>query len=109
MYTYSAFVTNVVDGDTFDAVVDLGFHVKIELRFRLLGVDTAELRSKDKKEKELALEAKKEVESLILNQTVLIKTEKTGSFGRWLAEVFPSSINQSLNRHLLEKSLAKKY
>lgn len=88
-FTYSAFVTRVVDGDTIYADVDLGFHILTKQKFRLLGIDTPEI-YRPLNEKELAhgREAKRFLESLILNKFVIIQTKKTGKYGRWLADVY---------------------
>ena len=95
MYTYEAIVTNVVDGDTFDMDIDLGFHIHIHERVRLLDVDTPE---KFGEEKELGLIVKSFAEKMLLNQKVIIESEKenvaanTDSFGRWLVRVrFPEA------------------
>lgn len=105
MYEYRAKVTRVVDGDSFYADVDLGFHIKLNnLYFRLLGVDTPEVRGETKEE---GLKVAQLVRDLIDNQTITIRTEKTGSFGRWLADVDINGIN--LNYWLLHNGYAKKY
>lgn len=88
MYEYKASVVRVVDGDTIDADVDLGFYCTMRLRLRILGVDTPELNSKDPAEREKALKAKQFVEDALLPiPGILIKTSKADSFGRWLATV----------------------
>ena len=102
-YTYNATVTNVVDGDTFDAVVDLGFTVSVNVRFRLYGIDTPELRDSDPEKKKAANDAKRYVVERIKNKTVTLKTHKTDVYGRWLAEVFVDG--QSLSKELIEKGL----
>ena len=81
MYEYKAIVTNVVDGDTIDAEVDLGFHLNATLRFRLLGVDCPE------RGQEGYAAAKEFVEQAVLGQHVTVKTKKGDSFGRWLCVV----------------------
>jgi len=86
MYEYNAVITNVVDGDTFDMEIDLGFHVKVKERVRLLGIDTPECRGDEEKRAGLAVAnwAKKKFADL----KVKIKSEKgTDSFGRWLVYV----------------------
>lgn len=52
MYTYKAKIVNVVDGDTVDAQVDLGFNIQANVRLRFAGINTAELRSNDPKAQE---------------------------------------------------------
>lgn len=99
MYEYRARCTNVVDGDTVELDVDVGFHARMKLRFRLLGVDTPELRDPDPAVRERAQAAKAYVQERIVavqdaalttrgdTFPLLIQTEKADSFGRWLARV----------------------
>lgn len=88
MYQYKATLRKVVDGDTVDLNVDLGFYMTAALRFRLLGVDTPELRGGTDETKAKAKEAKAFVEKELGGATeILIRTKKADSFGRWLAEL----------------------
>ena len=87
-YIYRAVVTKVTDGDTIYAEVDLGFHVKTKVKFRLANIDTWEIYSpKTPEELVLGREAKLLVEKLTLGQEVTIRSYKTGKYGRWLATV----------------------
>ena len=98
-------VTKVVDGDTIDVEIDLGFDISFSSRVRLAGIDTPESRTTDKMEKALGLEAKaylkKEIESA---KTVVIKTEKMDSsekYGRILGWVFLDGSTVSLNEKMI--------
>ena len=104
LYTYRGIVENVVDGDTFDIIVDLGFGIKVKQRFRLARVDTPEVRGEERPE---GLKVKYIVENLLLGKTVLLKSEKQGSFGRYLAEIWIDDTN--LSDYLLTEDLAKIY
>jgi micrococcal nuclease len=74
---YVKAVTNVVDGDTIDVVIDLGFDISFTSRVRLAGIDTPESRTTDKVEKALGLESKKYLaERIKAAKNVVIKTEK---------------------------------
>ena len=90
MFQYKAIITNVVDGDTFDMDIDLGFNIHIHERVRLLDVDTPE---KFGKEKDFGLTIKQYATNNFLGKEVVIKSEKadaaanTDSFGRWLVRV----------------------
>ena len=90
MYQYKALITNVVDGDTFDMDIDLGFNIHIHERVRLLDIDTPE---KFGAEKDLGLIVKQYAVDHFLYKEVIIKSEKadvaanTDSFGRWLVRV----------------------
>jgi micrococcal nuclease len=106
-YLYSATIVNVVDGDTVDARVDLGFNVSIDVRFRLVGVNTMETRDKDPIKKALALKAKEYLKELILNKEVVLKSHKTDKYGRWLAEIFYDG--NSVNGRLIAEGLGVMY
>jgi micrococcal nuclease len=110
MYNYKATIVNVVDGDTVDAIIDLGFNIQIKERLRLYGIDTPEIRTKDLEEKEKGFAAKDFVKEAILNKEVMIDTTKgTGKFGRYLATIYYGENNTNLNEELLEKGYAKPY
>ena len=93
MHIYRAKVKRVVDGDTVDFDVDLGFHISISIRTRLLGVDTPERGRQDfaKATNILIdlLEQQKDEEGY-----VMIETKKTGKYGRWLVNI--KGVNESL-------------
>ena len=98
-------VTRVVDGDTIDVEIDLGFDISFSSRVRLAGIDTPESRTRDKDEKVLGLEAKaylkKEIESA---KTVVIKTEKMDSsekYGRILGWLFLDGSTVSMNEKMI--------
>lgn len=90
MYQYKATITNVVDGDTFDLDIDLGFNIHIHERVRLLDIDTPE---KFGAEKELGLLVEEYAWNNFYRAQVVIQSEKadtaaeTDSFGRWLVRV----------------------
>ena len=89
MYEYNAKIVNVVDGDTFDLDIDLGFHITIRERVRLLGIDTPEKRGAAE-EKELGLAVTRYVKTWLEDEpNCRIKSYKgTDSFGRWLVELY---------------------
>jgi micrococcal nuclease len=72
-YVYNATITNIVDGDTVDAVVDLGFNVSTKIRFRLNGIDTPEINSKNEAIQAIAKQAKQFLIDQILNKSVVIQ------------------------------------
>lgn len=109
---YKATVTRVVDGDTFDAVIDVGFDVKVVARIRLNGVDTPEVRGEERAEGLKAKERVREIMQKAVN--VVIRSEKggsRGSFNRWLADVFyPVGIGwKCLGPALITEGLAEEY
>ena len=105
MYTYKAKTVRVIDGDTLDLEVDLGFHLSKVIRVRLKDVDAPEVRGSEKR---YGLKVKKYVEGLVFSETgedpqVIVSTEKTGSFGRWLATIYIPNQESNL------ASMIKKY
>jgi len=87
-YEYAAELIKVVDGDTVDLRIDLGFYMSAALRFRLLGVDTPELRGGTDETKAKARVAKDFVLArLEAADQIRATTYKADSFGRWLADV----------------------
>jgi endonuclease YncB( thermonuclease family) len=93
---YKAKITRVVDGDTFDAVVDMGCRISLNMRIRLHDVDTPETwRPTTEKEREHGEKATKFVKNLIENKDVVIKTYKAGIYNRYECDVFIDDINMS--------------
>ena len=110
MYEYKAIIRRVVDGDTVDVTLDLGFDILYNNRIRLLGIDTPESRTRDLEEKALGLAAKDRVKELCpVGSTVSIRTTKDGrgKFGRILGEIFVEE--QSVNKLLVEEGHAVEY
>jgi micrococcal nuclease len=106
-------VTNVVDGDTIDVEIDLGFSVSYAQRLRLAGIDTPESRTTDKAEKVLGLEAKEYLKGKIKDaKDVIVKTEKPDSsekYGRILGWVYIDGSNKSINEQMIEDGHAWGY
>lgn len=107
MYEYSATVVNVVDGDTVDAIIDVGFKMTTKQRLRLNRINTLEVHDPDPVKRALAMEAKKYMIDTLLGEKVIVKTQKSDAFGRWLAEVYLQDVN--INSVLLETNLAIPY
>ena len=112
MYEYRATIRRVVDGDTVDVTLDLGFNILYNSRIRLLGINTPESRTRDLQEKKLGLAAKERVKELCpVGSKVMLKTTKDGrgKFGRILGEIFVEGVVQSLNQLLVEEGHAVEY
>lgn len=108
MYEYAAKVTKIVDGDTVDVEIDLGFDVTIKQRLRLKGIDTPETKTKNKEEKELGLKAKRITEECIrCAKSIVIRTHKDDKYGRMLAEIIADGIN--VNQKLIDEGFAVPY
>lgn len=112
MYTYSIKeILKVVDGDTVDVSIDLGFDLTKKERVRLSGIDTPESRTKDLAEKHMGLEAKAYLIELLKNaDDLIVKTEKDGKFGRMLGEFFSNKFTiYSINQQLVDEGYAWEY
>jgi len=113
-------VLKVVDGDTIDAAIDLGFDISLTKRIRLAGIDTPESRTTDVKEKALGLEVKEWLKKKLEGQTdIIVKTElpdSTEKYGRILGHLFigdkeVSAVNKkkSVNNQMIEEGYAWEY
>jgi micrococcal nuclease len=106
-------VENVVDGDTIDVVIDLGFDIMFASRVRLAGIDTPESRTKDLKEKALGLESKEYLKKHLKDaKSVVIKTEKMDSsekYGRILGWLYVNGETESVNDKMINDGYAWGY
>jgi len=106
-------VKNVVDGDTIDVIIDLGFDILFSSRVRLAGIDTPESRTTDKAEKALGLEAKEYLKKHLKDaKTIVIRTEKMNSsekYGRILGWVYVNGESESLNNKMINDGYAWGY
>jgi micrococcal nuclease len=106
-------VANVVDGDTIDVEIDLGFSVSYAQRLRLAGIDTPESRTTDKMEKALGLESKEYLKSKLKDaKDIIVKTEKPDSsekYGRILGWVYVDGSSKSVNEQMIEDGYAWGY
>lgn len=112
MYTYKAKVLKIIDGDTLDLLIDIGFDIHIKERVRLYGVDCPETRTRDLKEKARGLAAKAYVKDMVKGKEVRIQTHKDGKgkFGRYLVEVWAGdNPANSINEMLISEGHAKAY
>jgi micrococcal nuclease len=111
MYEYNCTVTRVVDGDTIDVILDLGFSILHKCRVRLYGIDTPESRTRDKDEKARGKLAAKFLEDSIKNGKVIILQSKLkdskGKYGRVLGAVIVDGVD--INEKMILKSLAVRY
>ena len=97
---YQAELIKVVDGETIDCYIDLGFNIKIKKRVRYMGIDTWESRTRDLAEKEKGLAAKARNKELLESGVFKLKSFGTGKFGRVLGEVFVSP--DYVGEHIIE-------
>ena len=121
MYEYNAVLDRVVDGDTIDVTIDLGFNVWKKIRVRMEGINTPESRTRDLEEKKLGLAAKDRlVEILKFNDNkCVLKVSGVGKYGRALATVLVESLSPlngedgitliDVNKQLIEEGHAIEY
>jgi micrococcal nuclease len=114
MYTYKIDVLRVIDGDTIDANIDLGFDVSVKKRIRFMGINTPESRTRDKEEKKRGLAAKARVQELLSEaDEVQLTSHGVGKFGRCLGELNLSNEDGltmvNLNKRLIEEGHAVEY
>ena len=115
MYTYEAKLVRVVDGDTAEFDVSLGFYVSVRLMVRFRGINTPELRGGTDESKAKARDAKIYVQSCLEHaKKIVLRTykDKTGKFGRWIAdvmyEIHAGEDLVLLNEELVARGLAEK-
>ena len=111
-YEYTAKLERVVDGDTCDALIDLGFDTWVKKRIRFYGVDTWESRTRNLEEKKKGLAAKEYVKDLLENSDegkFLLKSHGVGKYGRVLGELFVKGNEKSINELLKENGHAYEY
>ena len=106
-------VEGIVDGDTIDVLIDLGFDILFASRVRLAGIDTPESRTKDLVEKKLGLESKEYLKYKLKDaKSVKIKTEKMDSsekYGRILGWIFIDDQGISINEQMISDGYAWSY
>ena len=111
-HNYSAKILRVVDGDTCDAMIDLGFDTWVKKRIRFYGVDTWESRTRNLEEKKKGLAAKDYVKDLLENSDegkFVLKSYGVGKYGRVLGELFVKGNEKSVNELLKENGHAYEY
>ena len=115
MYEYNVKILKVIDGDTVDVDIDLGFGVWLHKeRVRLFGIDTPESRTRDLEEKKYGLAAKEYLTGMLDDDGgIILKThkDKTGKFGRILGELWRTTnyADQSINNYMIDKHHAVMY
>ena len=115
MYEYKCKVKRVVDGDTMDVILDLGFDIHHAVRVRMAGIDTPESRTRDKDEKARGKLSKAFLKESIRGKTIVLKTkikDSKGKFGRVIAEVwaeFEKGSLRNVNELMIKECYAVKY
>ena len=112
MYEYKAKLIRVIDGDTIDCVIDLGFNVRLKERIRFKGIDTPEVRTRDLEEKKLGFAAKERVQDAFKYSdefVIITEIDKKGKYGRILGTIMLPDRKISLNQMLLDEGHAEVY
>ena len=110
MYRYKVEVTRVVDGDTVDVDIDLGFGMTYKIqRVRMKGIDTPESRTRDLVEKKFGLASKEFLKSQLKDQEIELVSHDKGKFGRILGELFVGSSAYSINKIMIDNHHAVIY
>ena len=114
MFEYTAKLERVVDGDTVDAMVDLGFGVWKKVRIRFLGINAPESRTRDLEEKKLGLAAKKRLHEILIKDSETpgvfkLKSHGVGKYGRCLGELFVEGLKESVNKTLISEGHGVEY
>jgi|TARA_B100001758_G_C18410968_1_gene615641 micrococcal nuclease len=107
MFKYNAKVIRVVDGDTVDALVDLGFSTFKKVRIRMMGINAPESRTRDMEEKAKGLAAKIRLEELLEEEKFILESHGVGKFGRCLGTLHVDDVN--VNKTLVEEGHAWEY
>lgn len=108
---YPAELVKVVDGDTIDAIIDIGFDIFLKKRIRLWGINAPETRSKDKDEVKAGKRTKRRLKEILdlSDGKFMIVIHGRGKFGRYLGEIYVEQYKESVNKTLIIEGLAKEY
>jgi micrococcal nuclease len=110
MKTYKGKCIKVIDGDTIDVTIDLGFGIFVSKRIRLYGIDTPESRTKNKLEKQAGLLAKERLKKLVMNKDLAIEVvAEGGKFGRLVGNIYIEGTSKSINEVLIKEGYARQY
>jgi|TARA_R100000084_G_C4530468_1_gene90942 micrococcal nuclease len=112
MYTYKAKLDRVIDGDTIDVNMDLGFDISVHKRIRLAGIDTPESRTRDLEEKKRGLASKARLIELLDKGDLVVESTDVGKYGRVLGvlHIYPEdNLPFNINEKLVEEGYAVEY
>ena len=121
MYVYKAKLDRIIDGDTVDAVIDLGFDVSVHKTIRLAGIDTPESRTRDLEEKERGLASKARLVEMLEGGEFILESKEVGKYGRVLGTLFieketddnltsePQIMRVNINETLVREGYAVEY
>ena len=111
-WRYEASLLRVIDGDTVDAMIDLGFSTHRKVRIRFYGINTPETRTRDAEEKKAGKKATARLVELLQasDNSFILKSHGVGKFGRCLGELFTEELGEvSVNQTLIDEGLGEAY
>ena len=112
MYTYKAELDRVIDGDTIDVNIDLGFDITVHKRIRLAGIDTPESRTRDLEEKKRGLASKARLVELLDTGDLVVESQEVDKYGRVLGvlHIYPKDdLPFNINETLVKEGYAVEY
>ena len=110
MYEYKITLDRVIDGDTVDVNIHLGFNVVLsKQRIRLHGIDTPESRTRNKEEKVRGLISKEYLKNICESSSIRLKSKDRGKFGRILGVLYKDDETISINQKMCEEGFAVPY
>ena len=111
MYQYNCTVTKIIDGDTLDVDIDLGFSVKLtKQRIRMMGIDTPESRTRNLEEKKRGLISKQYLlDKCPIGSTIRLVSHDKGKFGRILGSIYTEASEKSINKIMCDEGFAVEY
>ena len=110
MYEYKVTLDRVIDGDTVDVDIHLGFNVVLsKQRIRLHGIDTPESRTRNKEEKVRGLISKEYLKNICESSSIRLKSKDRGKFGRILGVLYKDDETISINQKMCEEGFAVPY
>ena len=109
LYHYKAKLVRVIDGDTVDVMIDLGFDVWIKKRLRLYGIDAPETRTRNLELKKKGKASTKRLEELLNEEEFRVLSHGNDKYGRCLASIFRGKHVISVNEVLISEGFASKY
>jgi len=109
-YNYDVEIKRVVDDDTVDVMIDLGFNTHIKRRVRMYGINAPESRTRDLEEKKKGLAAKERLKEILASDNIIMKSHGKGKYGRILGEMYVEKDQEiSVNDILVREGHAKEY
>ena len=114
-YNYNVEIKRIVDGDTVDVMVDLGFNTHVKRRIRMYGINTPESRTRDLEEKARGLASKERLKELLEGKKIVMRSWGQGKYGRTLGELFVEEETElgpdftNINDTLVKEGFAEPY